>query len=165
MNSIIITALVAVAVVMLLAAIVLMFLSKRYAAVTAYAGLLLTGLTAVTANLQTLVFWGVAAVIVTAICHMLPAAVATSQRGIGYIAGAALAGACVGMAAAHGWMVVGAVTGALLGGLAYGKTPAGKGLGFPSYRFLNYLCAKGLPAAVTVCMVCTATEWLMAACR
>ena len=32
----------------------------------------------------------------------------------------------------------------------------------PSSKFLNYLCAKGLPAVVTICIVGTAILWLTA---
>ena len=39
------------------------------------------------------------------------------------------------------------------GGYVYARTPAGKPLGFPSAQFFQYLCAKGLPAVVTVSII------------
>ncbi len=152
-----------VSILLLIAGVVLSFFPKRYAVAPAYAGLLGIGLTAVHASASALVFWGVAAAIVLAIGYMLPRAVATSRKGVGYITGAVLAGAFVGMVVSHGWMVVGAVAGALLGGIAYSKTPVGRPMEFPSSKFLNYLCAKGLPAVVTVAIVGTAILWLTAA--
>ena len=128
-----------VSILLLIAGVVLSFFPKRYAVAPAYAGLLGIGLTAVHASASTLVFWGVATAIVLAIGYMLPRAVATSRKGVGYI------------------------TGAVLGGIAYSKTPAGRPMEFPSSKFLNYLCAKGLPAVVTVAIVGTAILWLTAA--
>ena len=66
-----------------------------------------------------------------------------------------------GLVISHAWMIIGGVAGAILGGIAYSKTPAGKALGFPSSKFLNYLCAKGLPAVIAVCMAGTALLWLI----
>ena len=93
---------------------------------------------------------------------MLPKKITSSRLGIGYIAGAALAGTFVGLAMSHEWMIIGAVAGATLGGIAYSRTPAGRIMEFPSSKFLNYLCAKGLPAVVTMCMVGTSVLWLAA---
>lgn len=159
----IITALMVVSMILLIAGIVLTFFSNSFAALTAYAGMLGIGLTAVHVTATPLIFWGVATVIVLVIQYLLPRNISTSRRGVGYIAGAALAGTFVGMAISHEWMIVGAVAGAILGGIAYSRTPAGNVMEFPSSKFLNYLCAKGLPAVVTMCIIGTSVLWLIAA--
>lgn len=148
---------------LLLAGIVGSFLSMRASAAFSFLGYL--GI-AVSRSLPgsdaSLVFWGVATVIALAISYMLPVSVATSRRGVGYIVGAIVAGAFVGLIVSHAWMIIGAVVGAILGAIAYSRTPQGRSMGFPSSRFFNYLCAKGLPAVVSVCIVATAVEHLAA---
>ncbi|MDE6175135.1 MAG: hypothetical protein K2F88_06190 [Duncaniella sp.] len=148
-------------VILLLAGLGLVFISNRYGIITVYAGLCCAASKASLPVTNTLIFWGIATVIVVALSFMLPKSVSGSRRGLGYIAGAALAGAMVGLVISHAWMIIGGVAGALLGGIAYSKTPAGKALGFPSSKFLNYLCAKGLPAVIAVCMAGTALLWLI----
>lgn len=98
-------------------------------------------------------FWGSAALIAWGIYIMLPRPVAASRVGMGYIVGGTLAGALVGLIASHAWLVLGAMLGAFCGALAYSRTPSGAILQFPSSKFLHYLCAKGLPAVVMVCIL------------
>jgi len=160
--NIISIAVTAVGIIMLIAGAILCFLPKRYAVVPAYAGLLGIGLIVPYHTVPALIFWAVAAIITLAIGYMLPESVATSRRGVGYIAGAVIAGTFAGMAVSNAWMITGAVAGAILGGMAYSKTPAGRTMGFPSSKFFNYLCAKGLPAVVTACIIGTAVMWLTA---
>lgn len=147
-------------VILLLAGLGLVFISNRYGIIAVYAGLCCAALKAAVPVTNTLIFWGIATVIVLALSFMLPRSISGSRRGLGYIAGAALAGAMVGLVISHAWMIIGGVAGAVLGSIAYSKTPAGKALGFPSSKFLNYLCAKGLPAVIAVCMAGTALLWL-----
>lgn len=94
---------------------------------------------------DSLAFWSVAAVIALGINMLLPREISTSHVGVGYITGASLAGAFVGMLLSGAGIIIGAVAGALCGGIAFCRTPAGQVLGFPSRKFFNYLCAKGLP--------------------
>lgn len=160
--TIVSVALTAVSMLLLAGGVILMFLSKRFAALAAYCGLLGIWLTNNHFSSTSLIFWGIVTGIVLVIEYLLPKHVATSTRGVGYMAGAALAGTFVGLAISHEWMIVGAVAGVLLGGIAYSRTPAGSVMEFPSSKFLNYLCAKGLPAVVTTCIVGTAILWLTA---
>lgn len=160
-SAIIITAFTVVGMLLLIAGVTLCFLSNPYAVAAAYTGMLAVGLTAVHSSATSLIFWGVAAVIVLVIQYLLPRNVARSRLGIGYIAGAALAGAFVGMVMSHGWMIVGAAVGAILGGIAFSRTPDGAGMEFPSSKFLNYLCAKGLPAVVVMSIAGTTVLWLV----
>lgn len=146
---------------LILASIVLILFSNRYAVLIAYAGLWVSAAAVGFMPYKSLIFWGVATLIVIALAFTLPQRVSSSRRGLGYIAGAAIAGGMVGLIISHPWMVIGAIVGAVLGGIAYSKTPAGKALEFPSSKFLNYLCAKGLPAVVTMCIAGTALMWLI----
>ena len=158
----VITAITIVCLLLMIAGIVLTFMSNRWAVAAAYAGFLGIGLSVVHPTATPLIFWGVSAAIVIALQYLLPVNISSSRRGVGYIAGATLAGTFVGLAISHEWMIVGAIAGAILGGIAYSRTPAGAVMEFPSSKFLNYLCAKGLPAVVTICIVGTAILWLTA---
>ncbi|NBH91588.1 hypothetical protein [Duncaniella muris] len=153
--------LILITVILLLAGLGLVFASNRYGIIAVYAGLCVAAVKASLPTVSTLIFWGIATVIVVVLSFMLPKSISGSRRGLGYIAGAALAGAMTGLVISHAWMIIGGVAGAILGGIAYSKTPAGKALGFPSSKFLNYLCAKGLPAVIAVCMAGTALLWLI----
>ena len=93
---------------------------------------------------STLTFWGIAVFIVLGITSLLPKPLAQSTRGLGFIAGGAMAGTAAGAS------IAGSLIGASLGALAYSRTHSGAALKFPSSQFVQYLCAKGLPAAVTM---------------
>lgn len=151
--------------ILVLAAASITFLSATYGTALAFLALCTAGLLpGVEFTAATYIFWGIAMLIVVAIGSLLPAAVASSRKGVPYIGGGALAGAFAGMAlGSHAAIIIGAVAGALLGGVAYGRTPAGKALLFPSSRFFNYLCAKGLPAAVAMSMAALSAGLLIAA--
>lgn len=99
---------------------------------------------------STLTFWGIAVFIVLGITSLLPKPLAQSTRGLGFIAGGAMAGTAAGMAVSAGASIAGSLIGASLGALAYNRTHSGAALKFPSSQFVQYLCAKGLPAAVTM---------------
>lgn len=96
-------------------------------------------------------FWAIAALIAAGINFMLPPAIASQRAGVSYIAGGALVGAAVGVLISSASMIVGSVLGAFFGSWAYSRTPAGRILDFPSRRYVNYICAKGLPAIVVMC--------------
>lgn len=147
---------------LLLSSIVLCFLRKRWAVAVAFVGMAGLDLTLLHTLTSGDLFWGIAALIALGIVYMIPAAVAASGQGVGYIVGGVVVGAFVGLIVSHSWMVVGAVVGGVLGGIAYSRTPRGSEMGFPSSRFFNYLCAKGLPAVVTICIAGTALETLLA---
>ncbi|MDE5785681.1 MAG: hypothetical protein K2H98_04025 [Duncaniella sp.] len=145
---IIITALIA------LAAIVVTFMSRPWAAAAALVALGIAGSSdAVDISGATLFFWLVAAAIVTIIVMILPRTVARATMGVPYIAGASLAGMFIGLCIGHAAIIIGAVVGALLGAIAYCRTPSGRALGFPGRKAVNYLCAKAFPIVITFCMV------------
>jgi len=99
-----------------------------------------------------LVFWSVATVLVLGIYVLLPKSMVRSTRGMGYIAGGSIAGAAVGLTLSAGAMIAASAVGAFLGALAYSRTAEGRVLEFPSLRFRQYICAKGLPTVVAVSM-------------
>lgn len=145
------TLLISIGLVATLAAIFLTFLSWRWSAGVAMAGFLLVYLGSEgSLGLTTLLFWGVAALLVLALNVMLPPRVAKARTGMGYIAGGALVGLVTGFLIAPSWIVLGCILGAVLGSVAYSMTPAGRILEFPSSKFIQYLCAKGLPVVVTL---------------
>lgn len=140
------------------------FMSARWAAPAAFVGLALAGLSEyIDLKPGSYIFWFVATMIVVIISVMLPKSVACARNGVGYIAGATLAGTLVGLCIGHAGMILGAVIGAFCGALAYSRTPSGKALGFPSRKSVNYLCAKGFPAVITMCMVGTVVAALTVA--
>ena len=98
-------------------------------------------------------YWGVMVMIVIIITSMQPQTIVKATQGLPHITigsvCAMLTGATIGYAA----MVIGAFAGAIVGGIYFARTPKGKGLAFPSKRFLQYLCAKGLPTVITVSLL------------
>ena len=142
-----------IGVLLLAAGVVLAFIPKAWAAPVAWVGLfLLWYADCVTSPWSTMLFWGVAAAIAWGINVLLPKPIANSSMGVGYITGAALAGTLVGMLLSNAGMIIGSVLGAFCGAMAFSRTPAGEPMHFPSRQFVNYLCAKGLPAVVTTCI-------------
>ncbi len=77
--------------------------------------------------------------------------------------GAGVAGGLLGWALSQQWIVLGVIIGVLLGSLAYVSTPAGKHIERFSAEYMQYLSAKGLPAAVIVAMALISTVWGIAA--
>lgn len=135
-----------------LAAVVLCFMSWRWSAAPALAGYLTAWAVAChgSAPWTSPVMWTVTALMALMLNMILPVQVSTSRRGNGYIAGGALTGLVACLLISLPWMVAGAAFGAAIGGIAYSLTPRGRSLSFPSRGFIHYLCAKGLPAVVTV---------------
>lgn len=130
------------------------FRSQHWAPVSGWCALtVLTAADTVAApHWSTIVFWGIAAAIAFAINRLLPAIVSNSRTGISYMAGGTLAATFVGMIVSQAGMILGAITGAFCGAMAFSRTPSGKTLGFPSARFFNYVCAKGFPLVITSCL-------------
>lgn len=148
---------------LLSAAVVLTFRPLMPASLAAYASMWMfqwSGVLAFPAS--TMLFWGLATLIVLGLDRLLPAAITRGVDGRGYICGGALAGMVVGMLMSSAGIILGAVIGAFLGAMAYSRTPLGKALPFPSADFLRFLCARGLPAVVAVSMVGLALCGLLA---
>lgn len=139
---------------LLLAAVIWCFIPRGWSAVCAFAGMLLLWLSGTsTLHGSQLWFWGAAAMIVLGLSVLLPTPVVYSRRGVGYLVIGTIAGLFVGVLISQAAMVLGGVAGAFCAAMAYSRTPAGKMLHFPSYNFLNFLCAKALPPVITLSIV------------
>lgn len=101
---------------------------------------------------QSIAFWGAAAAIAFSINQLLPQHISRSRIGLGYIAGASLTGTFAGILLSQAGMIIGAVAGAFIGALAFSRTPRGSDIRYPFSKFINYVCAKGMPAVITACI-------------
>lgn len=129
------------------------FMSRPWAPAAAFIAMLIAASSDATDfSAATIIFWLAAATIVTIIVMTLPRSVASSTTGVPYIAGAALCGLFIGLCISHAAIIIGTVTGALLGAIAYCLSPAGRSLGFPGRKAVNYLCAKAFPIVITLCI-------------
>lgn len=97
-------------------------------------------------------YWGVMAVIVVTVCVLLPPALVKATQGLPHIAGTAVAGMAVGMTIGYKSMIAGTILGTVAGAVFFARTEKGRGLDFPSSRFLQYLCAKGFPTVISVAL-------------
>lgn len=137
-------------------AITLAYLSRWESVAAAYLAMLGVAFSsqAGSPDAAMLIFWGVTAALAAALSLMLPAEVSRSRAGLAYICTGALAGMLLGIA---GWMpsaiIVCTALGIAAGTLIMGRTKAGKALGFPSKKFLNYALAKGFPTLVAYSIV------------
>ena len=92
--------------------------------------------------------------IVLVIDMMQPRRLARCTNGMTYIGIGALVGMMVGMTGfSYLWMVAGAAIGVIGGGYVYARTPAGETSRISFGSIFQYLCAKGLPAVVTVSII------------
>lgn len=133
------------------ASVAAIFTAWKWHPATGYAGLVITFIGAPGVGTPgLLIFWGIAAVLAAGINLMLPTAIAKARTGVAYMTAAAVAGLMVGLLTGAEWMVFGAAIGAILGAISFARTPTGRDLGFPSRKFFNYLCAKAIPAVVTI---------------
>lgn len=94
---------------------------------------------------STLTFWGIAVFIVLGITSLLPKPLAQSTRGLGFIAGGAMAGTAAGMAVSAGASIAGSLIGASLGALAYSRTHSGAALKFRLPNSCNIFAQKDCP--------------------
>lgn len=137
------------------ASVVLAYMSRWPAAVLAYAALVAAecgGILQMGAG--DMIFWGAATVVVLAILYLLPGEIRGATIGMPYFATGALAGAFVGLCTNTVAGVVAASFAAVcLSSLIAGRARQCAILGFPSRRYFNYLCAKGLPLVVIFSMI------------
>lgn len=114
----------------------------------------------VTFSKDTLMFWGAATMIVLVI-YSSQAQDSSDAKGSGYIATGALVGSIIGMLSTHAGIIIGAALGAILGFVAYCRTPQGASIKLPSKEFISQLAAKGLPTVVTISILCTVLDNLL----
>lgn len=140
--------------------LVLLFKPRYPAAVPAYASLLaLHTSTYIYLTTSTLVFWGCATLLVALLHMLLPKGEPAASRASNlYVGLGALAGLAVGIAVSARIVILGVILGTFLGLFAYSRTPKGSWLKFPTFTFIQYFCAKGLPAIVAVAIIGIAIE-------
>lgn len=146
------------------AGLLLSFRKTMAATLSAYASVVCASLSGTDSwpevSSDSLLFWGVATVIVTGLTYMNSRNKLLSGVPRAYIACGAIAGSLLGFIASHtsAAMITGAATGALLGAFAYYRTPAGAKTCTDRRIFTDYVCAAGLPAVVIVSMCGTAVS-------
>ena len=123
--------------------------------IASYGGLwLLQWSGAVSVPAQALGYWGAMVFLVFTISSLQSPALTKATQGTVPITLTSLAGMVVGLSlASYAALLVGAVGGAVAGGIFFARTPKGAALHFPSKRFLQYLCAKGFPTVVSVSLL------------
>jgi len=117
-----------------------------------------SGYTAISPRI--LLFWAIAVLIVLFIGRARGNAPTVASLGRNYIVGGALAGMMAGVTLGHAAMVAGSALGALLGGIAYGRTVSGKALA-DGHRLWRGIVEVGLPAVVSMSMAGLALEGLI----
>lgn len=104
---------------------------------------------------KVLIFWGVATLIVFGLEMLQPRALTATRHGHAYVAAGTVVGALLGYLASPtaSAIILGAALGAFFGTMAFMRTPKGTRFAVASSEFMQYLCAKGLPAVVAISMV------------
>lgn len=145
-------------VIALIIALVLVLSPKWTAAVPAYVGLWLMHWSYyIAVPMMTFVFWGIATLITVGLYYLSPSGEPDGNKSSNlYVGFTAMAGGMLGILLAPRIMVLGVVLGAVVGQLAYSRTPAGRWMMTPSSLFWKYFAAKCLPAIVAVSIVCIA---------
>ena len=147
----------------LLLALALVFVPRWPAAVPAYVGLVLMHCSYFIAVLtSTFVFWGVMTLMVALIWWFSPKGEPDGHASSNiYIAGGTMAGCLLGIIVGARIMVLGTVMGALVGLLAYSRTPDGRWMQPSPVMMARYFAAKCLPAIVAVAITGVAIEGLL----
>ena len=106
--------------------------------------------------------WGVATGIVAALRRFQPAGEPDGNKVSNlYVGLSSLAGSVLGLTLGKEFILLGAIVGGFMGVMAYSRTPLGKWIKFPTSTFIQYFCAKGLPAIVATAMVGKCIEALI----
>lgn len=144
------------------AALVLLVKPWWVAAVPAFAGMLLLHLsTAIFVKREALIFWGAAATVVVMIRYLAPGGGDNGGGGITgnlYVAGGAVVGALLGIVTNPAVIVLGAIAGAVLGALAFSRTPRGRWRKLRGPALIQWFCARCLPAIVAVAIMGISVE-------
>lgn len=127
------------------------------AAVPAWAALMLLYLGDVlqpaTLPVWKLVMWTFATMIVVVLRRYQPQGEPDGRNtGNLYVGMAAITGMLLGMVLGQNYVLLGTIVGAIAGLMAYSRTPHGKWIQFAKSTFIQYFCARCLPAIVAVAM-------------
>lgn len=158
------TSLSIITLILALSSLVAMFVPRLPAVIAAYAALVCAHFAgAVFVDAKILIYWGVAMAIVLGLRVLQPKALVLTGRGQAYVSLGTIVGVVLGYVVAPvvASLIIGGVVGAFLGAVAFMRTPAGGSMPVASGEFLQYLCAKGLPAVVTACMAAVAVSSML----
>lgn len=137
-------------VILLSVGIVEAFRHPSAGAVAAYAGIISLSYSGYGASLsqRTLLFWAIAVIIVCGISMAGGDRIPHGQTPARYyITGGALAGMLAGLTLGQSGMIIGSAIGAILGGLAWSRTPSGR---TAPGKLWGMVLSTGLPAIVTM---------------
>ncbi len=135
--------------------LVTMFLPRVPAVLAGYLALVSAHFAgAVFVSSQVLWFWGVATALVLGLRVLQPRALADASQGHWFTAAGTIAGAFAGFAisATQAAVILGGAAGAFVGTAAFSRTATGSVLRQRQGAFVQYLCAKGIPALVCASM-------------
>ncbi len=106
--------------------------------------------------------WTATAVLVAIVWRMQPAGEPDGHgTGALYVGLGALAGAVVGIALGSAWILAATIVGAVLGVMAYSRTPRGRWLKLGKSTIIHYFCARALPAIVAAAITGVCAEGLL----
>lgn len=135
------------------AAVVMMFVPRLPAVVAAFLALLCAYFSgAPYVSDHVLLYWAAAALIVLVLRGLGRGIVNRDLRGNAFVSAGALVGAFLGFAFAptSGAVILGSSLAAFIGAVAYMRTPGAPGYAIASGQFVQFLCARGFQAVVTV---------------
>lgn len=97
-----------------------------------------------------LVFWAVASALVVGMRFLQPRTLTNASQGHSFVNIGTLAGVLTGFVInpSSAAIILGGCLGAFAGTLAFMRMPRGPHFSIGSSQFMQYLCAKGLPAVV-----------------
>ncbi len=151
---------------LLIVALVLTIKPLWVAAVPAFVAMLLLYLTdfiqSVTLPVWKIAMWTMATMIVVALRRYQPAGEPDGRNtGNLYVGLASIMGALLGIAMGSNFVLIGTIVGAVIGLMAYSRTPYGKWIKFANSTFIQYFCARCLPAIVAVAMIGISVESIL----
>lgn len=148
---------------MIATAIVLVLKPWFPAAVPAFLALVLLQLTpCINAPIWETVMWGIATALVVGLRYYQPSGEPDGRNtGNVYVGLGAIAGALLGLLVGREFIVAGTIIGAFMGVMGYSRTPHGRWIKFPTSTFIQYFCAKGLPAIIAIAMTGKCSEALL----
>ena len=106
--------------------------------------------------------WGGATLVVVAIRYLSPSGEPDGRNTSNiYIGLGSMAGALLGLLAGINYILAGTIIGAVMGAMAYSRTPHGRWIKMGRNTLIQYFCAKCLPTIVAVAMIGTCAEGLL----
>lgn len=151
------TIVIVISVLLLLVAFVLTIKPWWVAAVPAWLAMVLlyfgNVLQPATLPVWKLVMWTFATMIVVALRRYQPQGEPDGRNtGNLYVGLSAIVGVLLGIMMGQSYVLLGTIVGAMVGAMAYSRTPHGKWIRFAKSTFIQYFCARCLPAIVAVAM-------------